>query len=55
MTFSHPKIIKIKTIAEEYFYSECHKFHYSVSKNLYTNIAENYIDNFALFYNYDLS
>lgn len=55
MTLSHPKIAKIKTITEDYFYSECNKFHYSFSKNLYTNVAENYISNFALFYGYDLT
>ncbi|CAD8053016.1 unnamed protein product [Paramecium sonneborni] len=55
MTLAHVKIPKVKVIPEDYFFSECNKFHYSLSKNLYTNVAENYINNFSLFYGSDLS
>ncbi|CAD8185021.1 unnamed protein product [Paramecium pentaurelia] len=55
MTLAHQKISKIKTIVEDYFFSECNKFHFSLSKNLYTNIAENFVINFELFYGQDLT
>ncbi|CAD8151559.1 unnamed protein product [Paramecium octaurelia] len=55
ITLAHQKIPKIKTIVEDYFFSECNKFHYSLSKNLYTNVAENFVANFDLFYGCDLT
>ncbi|CAD8060984.1 unnamed protein product [Paramecium sonneborni] len=55
MTLAHLKIPKVKVIPDDYFFSECNKFHYSLSKHLYTNVAENYINNFSLFYGLDLS
>ncbi|CAD8139485.1 unnamed protein product [Paramecium pentaurelia] len=55
MTIAHQKIPKVKVIVEDYFFSECNKFHYSLSKNLYTNVAENFINNFSLFYGFDIS
>ncbi|CAD8087460.1 unnamed protein product [Paramecium sonneborni] len=55
MTLAHQKIPKIQTISEDYFFSECYKFHYSLSKNLYTNVAENFVINFQLFFGYDVT
>ncbi|CAD8080972.1 unnamed protein product [Paramecium sonneborni] len=55
MTLTHQKIPKIKTIVEDYFFSECNKLHYSLSKNLYTNVAENFVINFYLFFGYDIN
>ncbi|KAM3138732.1 hypothetical protein pb186bvf_009111 [Paramecium bursaria] len=50
MTLKHANFSKVAVIQDEYFYQECHKFHFGIQQKHYEAVVRNFWEFYSLYY-----